>query len=208
MLSGGIGPNSDILNSLCLIDFAAMFSDSKFFAILIGPMVSWENKKLLPASSWHHSSAIPNVGNITGILDKHDYDGTRSRFVILTRPSISILQKLSFCSETAICKGLCRVCRKTILIYYNGMQALLEKICTCATPMSIIDGEIWAFGPLMSLRQLFALGLCHIKDDWNSILVITPLKTLMGIRCIGNNESVGFRSIFSSLKILQRVLQI
>ena len=77
---------------------------------------------------------------------------------------------------------------------------IFQIVSTHASTMSIIDSEERAFWPS---RSIFILRSSHVEDDWNSILIIVSLDTLMGIRRVACDQTMGLRCKLSILKIFK-----
>lgn len=195
------------LNRLCLVNLSPMICYPLLFTLFIGSVVTRENKKFLATRRWHDSSAIANISHIASIFYENNNNGAWTRLVITSIWSIvSPLKKLRFSCQTTIGKRLCWVGRKTILVYYDCMKTLFQKICACTSAMSIINSKIATFWPLCPLLKLLLLWFCHVQNDRDSILVVCSLNPLMSIGSIWNNETMSLRSILGWLKIPQMII--
>ncbi len=85
------------------------------------------------------------------------------------------------------------------------MQTLLQEVSTGTPAMAVVDREIGTFRPILTVRHLFCCRLRHVQNDRHAILVVTTLDALVGVRCIGNDKTVGLRGEFGGLEITKDI---
>ena len=77
---------------------------------------------------------------------------------------------------------------------------IFQIVSTHASTMSVINSEERAFWPS---RSIFVLWPSHIEDYRNSILIIVSLDTLMSIRRVACDKTMGLRCKLSIFKIFK-----
>lgn len=80
------------------------------------------------------------------------------------------------------------------------MEMVFQIVSAHASTMPVIDSEERAFWPSSSI---FVFRSCHVEDDWNSILIIISLNTLMSICRVACDQTMGLRCKLSILKIFK-----
>ena len=79
---------------------------------------------------------------------------------------------------------------------------VLQVVGTHTSSMTIVYGKEGALRPGGSI---LVLRPSHVEDDWNSVLVVVPLDTLMSIRGVTCDQAMRFGSELRILKVFQRI---
>lgn len=83
------------------------------------------------------------------------------------------------------------------------MKVVFEVVSAQTAPVAVIDGKIGTLGPLFCC--LLARGFRHVENYRNSVLVVVSLDSLVSVRCVTRDKTVGFGRKLGLLKILQGV---
>jgi hypothetical protein len=98
--------------------------------------------------------------------------------------------------SNSILNCLLWILREVVVPNDQLMQLIPEKVCTCSTSMTIIDGKEAASGPLIDLLELW---LYNIEDYANSIFIIVPDNSLMRIGGVTTDDTVLFAGEFGGV---------
>ena len=68
--------------------------------------------------------------------------------------------------------------REARLLYHDLMEVVLKEIGAGIASVAVIDGKEAALRPSV---RIFVFRPGHIEDDRNSVFIVVPLNSLMGI---------------------------
>ena len=178
-----------------LIDLATVFFHSFCFDLVLWLVIFWEKEDFLTSINGHDGPTVSNIGNIARIpYDKYN-NGTCSTSLnkVLIRSALlmSPLQENLLSFWYSILNGYLWILWEILIPYYKLMKLIPKIICTRCSTMPIIDCKERAPGPFFNL---FEFWFDYIQNNWNSIFIIVPDNSLMGIGWIAAHHSILFAS--------------
>jgi len=100
---------------------------------------------------------------------------------------MGILQETLLSLFEAPLHGEDRVLRELRVAYNKLMELVSEEVSALCAPVAVVDREERAPGPVVNL---FEFRLDDVQDYRDSILVVIPYHSLMGVGCIGHDDPV------------------
>jgi hypothetical protein len=104
--------------------------------------------------------------------------------------------KLTLCFSKSVLHRYFGILRKFGVFYYQLMELVSQKVRTLGASMTVIDTKKGASRPV---GCFFEFRLDDVQDNRDSIFVVIPNNSLVSVSCIGDNDPILFRGIFSRL---------
>ena len=121
--------------------------------------------------------------------------------------ALSELKKEFLSLLEAVLDGFDRLLRKILILDYELVQVVAEKVSTDMSSMAVINAEEGALGPL-GTTVLLRFGFHYIQNDGNSVLIVVPYNALVRIGTVGGNNTVSLGAELSGLVVRHQLFDV